>query len=120
MSAKPDFQSGFEEFEAPPSLDEKTGGTARRVESVRLGLTVLALLAGMTILGTSADVLAVYNQTHLGQDFLLPLWPSDFNIGPNIALIACGAIVILASAVSLLISKVQYVSLHTTVVQERL
>jgi hypothetical protein len=107
MSAKPDFQSGFEEFEAPPSLDEKTGGTARRIESVRLGLTVLALLA-------------VYNQTHLGQDFLLPLWPSDFNIGPNIALIACGAIVILASAVSLLISKVQYVSLHTTVVQERL
>ena len=112
MSAKPDFQSGFEEFEGPPSLDEKTGGTARRVESVRLGLTVLALLAGMTILGTSADVLAVYNQTHLGQDFLLPLWPSDFNIGPNIALVACGSIVVLASAVSLSFSKMTFVSIH--------
>jgi hypothetical protein len=110
MSVKPEFQSDIHEFETRDVGYGKALRATRMVESVRLGLTTLALLAGLTIVGTSAETLAVYNKTHLGQDFLLPLWPSDFDIRPTIALVACGSITFLASAASLIASKVQAVS----------
>lgn len=113
MSVKPEFQSDLHEFETRDVGYGKALRATRMVESVRLGLTTLALLAGLTIVGTSAETLAVYNKTHLGQDFLLPLWPSDFDIRPTIALVTCGSIIFLASAVSLIASKVQAVSNNT-------
>ncbi|KAI1393404.1 uncharacterized protein F4822DRAFT_11697 [Hypoxylon trugodes] len=79
----------------------------RLVDSARLGLTGLALLCGLTILGTSADTLAVYNATHLSGDFHLPLWPDQFDLRPTIALVIGSSIVVLANIVSLLFSKVK-------------
>jgi hypothetical protein len=83
---------------------------ARVAESVGMGLTVLALLAGITTVVTAADALAVYNTTSLPGEYLLPLWPADFNSRPSVALVVCGTIIILASAASLVHSKVSAVS----------
>jgi len=80
------------------------------LESARTGLTIVALLAGVTILGVSADALAVYNATNIGQDFLLPLWPDNFNLRPTVALVAGSAIVVVANAVGLLFGRVKVVS----------
>ncbi|KAI1096379.1 hypothetical protein F5B19DRAFT_488346 [Rostrohypoxylon terebratum] len=77
------------------------------VDSARVGLTGFALLCGLTILGTSADTLAVYNATHLPGDFHLPLWPDQFDIRPTIALVIGSSIVVLSHMVSLIFSKVK-------------
>jgi len=66
----------------------------------QFGLSLLALLSSLVILGTTADTLAVYNTTHLDENFFLPLWPNDFNIKPTIALIVCGSIIVLANVIS--------------------
>jgi len=103
-ASKPQSVSEFQEFDTHgPQSNVRT---TRVAESARFGLTVLALLAGITIVTTSADTLVVYNNTHLSEDFFLPLWPSDFNIRPTIALVVCSAIVVLVSAISIFVSKV--------------
>ncbi|KAH7160055.1 hypothetical protein B0J13DRAFT_519479 [Dactylonectria estremocensis] len=81
--------------------------------SVRLALTALALAAGITILGVSADAVAVYNATHVPDDYLLPLWPSNMDLRPTVALVAGGAIVVVANAISLLANKAQVVKSHS-------
>ena len=65
---------------------QSRAGLAHRLDGARVGLTLLALLAGITILGVSGNALAVYNGTHLPGDFLLPLWPDQFNLRPTVAL----------------------------------
>jgi hypothetical protein len=99
--------SDFEGHEEP----SRSSGKARITESVRLGLTVLTLLMAMSIVGTTADSLAVYNKTHVADDFLLPLWPVQFNLGPTIALVTGGSIIILSNTMSLIGSKVPAVRL---------
>jgi len=103
---KPGFTSEFNEFDTPDAGHQKSAKSARVVESARLALTALALLSSITILGTSGDTLSVFNATHLGEDFLLPLWPSEFDLRPTVALVVCSAIVVVASALSLAVSKV--------------
>jgi len=104
-ASKSEFTSESQEW-SPDAGHQKAVRTSRAIESIRLGLTVLALLSAITILATSADTLAVYNKTHLSEEFFLALWPSDFDIRPTTALVICGAIVILSSAVSLAVSRV--------------
>ena len=86
----------------------------RLVDSARIGLTGLALLCGLAVLGTSANSLAVYNATPLPREYNLPLWPNKFDLRPTMALVVCSVIVVLANAVSLVFSKVQTVSLAPT------
>jgi hypothetical protein len=85
--------------------------TIRLVDSVRVGLTVLALLSGLTILGTSGDTLAVYNTTSISADFLLPLWPVEFDLRPTVTLVAGSALVVFTSIISLACSKARVVSI---------
>jgi len=77
------------------------------VHGLRVGLTVLALAAGIAILGLAADALAIYRQTHLPADFFLPLWPEDLDLRPAVALVAGGVVVAVANVVSLVFSKAQ-------------
>jgi hypothetical protein len=107
---KPEFASDIQEFETRDVGYEKKQRTARVVESVRFALTILGLLAGLTILGTSADTLSVYNKTHLGPEFFISLWPAEFDVRPTTALIICSAIIFLTSAISLVVMKVTAVS----------
>lgn len=118
-AVEPEQTSSFPEFEIRELERQKSTKTIRMVESARLGLTVLALLSAIVIVGTSAETLGVYNRTHLGQDYFLALWPTNFDIRPTIALITCGAIIVLASAISLATSKVPAIRskplIHTAV-----
>ncbi|KAK2590238.1 hypothetical protein QQS21_012084 [Conoideocrella luteorostrata] len=79
------------------------------VHSIRVAMTLLALAAGIVVLGLSTDTLAVYNVTHLPVDYMLPLWPQNFDVRPTNALVAGSAIVTAMNAVSLLASKTQSV-----------
>ncbi|KAL7818520.1 hypothetical protein V8C26DRAFT_45267 [Trichoderma gracile] len=73
----------------------------------RVALTVLALAAGITVLGVAANGLVVYHETYLPPDFFLQLWPEEFDLRPTQALIAGGVLVVVANLVSLLFSRVQ-------------
>ncbi|KAK4074379.1 hypothetical protein V8C40DRAFT_245400 [Trichoderma camerunense] len=77
------------------------------VHGGRIALTILALAAGITVLGVSANSLMVYHQTYLPSDFYLPLWPSQFDLRPTAALVAGGVVVTVTNIVSLLFSKIQ-------------
>jgi len=82
----------------------------RLVDSVRVGMTALALLCGLTILGTSGNALMVYNTTNVSPDFHLPLWPQQFDLRPSVALVVGSVLVVLTNIVSLVFSKVKMVS----------
>jgi hypothetical protein len=98
---------------------DSTRNTPRRslTESIRIGLTVLSLLMATSIVGMSGNALAVYNKTHVGEEYSLPLWPFNFNLGPTIALVAGAAAVLLANAISLITSTVPAVSLSFCILQ---
>jgi hypothetical protein len=81
-------------------------GPSRVLDAVRLGLTVLALAVSIVIVGTSANNLKVYRQTHMDPDWQLNLWPQEFNLGPSIALVVCGSVMLLASVLGLAGDKV--------------
>lgn len=105
-SPKPQMSPDYQEFEPRGDASyQKSVRTARMVESVRLGLTTVALLAGISIVGTSGDALSVYNTTTLDAKYYLSLWPSEFDLRPTIALIVCGATVFVASTASIVASK---------------
>ena len=75
------------------------------VHCLGLAMTLLALLAALGIVGLSAHTLAVYRSTHMPSGYLVPLWPSQFDVGPTTALVAGSAIASVANALSLLASK---------------
>ncbi|KAI0393624.1 hypothetical protein F5Y17DRAFT_302524 [Xylariaceae sp. FL0594] len=90
-------------------------GRIRLFESLRLGLTALSLLAGLTILGASSHALMVYNSTHLPVDYNLPLWPSEFDVRPAVALVVGSTIVVVANLTSFVFSKVRSLRSKTLV-----
>lgn len=102
---KPESPSSFPEFEIREIEQQNASKMIRLVEAARLGLTVFALLSAVVIVGTSAETLGVYNKTHVGGGFFLSVWPQNFDIRPTIALVTCGAIIVLTSAISLAVSK---------------
>jgi hypothetical protein len=97
--------SSFEATSQDLHLESKMR-TVRVVDSARAGTTVLALLTGLTVLGISANTLRVYNHTHVAHEFMLPLWPDDFNIRPTVSLVVGSVIVFIANAVALCFSHV--------------
>jgi hypothetical protein len=101
------FEVDAQDVQVQTQINNRTIG---KVDGARISLTVLALLMGITILGVSADALNVYHNTHLSEDFLLPLWPDNFNLQPTIALVVGSTIVTVANIVSLVFSKVRVVS----------
>ncbi|KAI0432205.1 hypothetical protein F5Y09DRAFT_160991 [Xylaria sp. FL1042] len=94
---------------------ERQQGTIHFLNGVRVGLTVLALVSGITILGTSANALMVYNNTHVASAFNLALWPDEFDLRPTVALVVGSSVIILANLVSLIFSKVKMLSNQTLV-----
>ncbi|KAK4043965.1 hypothetical protein C8A01DRAFT_31838 [Parachaetomium inaequale] len=88
--------------------------TARMVDSARVGTTVLALLIGLTVLGISANTLRVYQDTHVAHEFMLPLWPDEFNIRPTVSLVVGSVIVFVANVVALCFSHVGALRAKTT------
>lgn len=113
MSSEHKGPASASEFEVDPQdlQHQSRLKSLRLVDSIRIGLTGLSLLCAITVLGTSADSIAVYNATHLPSEFNLPLWPDTFDLRPTIALVVGSVIVFLTSIVSLVFGKVQTVSI---------
>lgn len=108
---KPELRFDTNEYEPPTAARQQKTGPARLVESVGLGLTVLALLSSIVIVGTAGDTLGVYNKTTLGPEFPLSLWPSEFDLRPTVALVTGGTIIMLSSIAFLVATKVPAVSI---------
>jgi uncharacterized membrane protein len=89
--------------------------TIRLIDGARLGLTGLALLMGISTMGLGADTLNVYQTTHVSQDFLLPLWPDQFDLRPTTALVVGATIVVLTNIVSVVFGKVKFLRSRTAV-----
>lgn len=101
--------SGFE-MDSPRMDSYAKFRRLEAMEGARTALAVLSLCAGVAVLALSADAMAVYEATHVSGDSLLPLWPDDFDLRPTEALVACGAVVVFASGVSVLAGRVGMVS----------
>lgn len=84
--------------------------TLHLADGARTALTAVGLLAGLSILGVSADALAAYRDTHLPAEFHLPLWPEDFNAGPTVALVVCSTIIVVSNGASLALCRGKDVS----------
>lgn len=91
------------------SLDSKIR-LANILDLANQALTILALVAGVSILGLSADALKTYNETHVPPEYLLPLWPEQLDLRGNVSLVACSAIVVAVSLVALASSRLSLVS----------
>lgn len=88
----------------------------RTVDAARVGVTVLALLMGLTVLGVSANTLRVYQETHVAHEFLLPLWPDEFNVRPTVALVIGSAFVLVSNIGALCCSHVPSVRLPPSLI----
>jgi hypothetical protein len=106
-----EFEVEAQDLQLQAQLDSKLR-LINVVHNSRIALTILALAAGITILGVSANGLLVYHETYLPAEFYLSLWPSQFDLRPTAALIAGGVIVVVANVVSLFFSKIQAVSIR--------
>lgn len=97
--------SDFEVETLELDLQAKTRAL-RKVNSSRVALTAVALVAGLTALSLSADTLRVYENTHVPAEYMLPLWPDEFDIRPTVALVAGSVVVVIANTMSLFATKV--------------
>ncbi|KAI9050207.1 hypothetical protein LZ554_006348 [Drepanopeziza brunnea f. sp. 'monogermtubi'] len=100
---KPELHFDTSEYESPTFERQHKADSARLVG---LGLTVLALLSSIVVVGTAGDTLGVYNKTTLGSEFHLSLWPTDFDLRPTVALVTCGIIIMLSSIAFLVATQI--------------
>ncbi|TDZ23976.1 hypothetical protein Cob_v002847 [Colletotrichum orbiculare MAFF 240422] len=101
--------SQISNFEVDPedAFPSQSVRLLRTVDAARVALTTLALVAAITILGVSADALAVYDATHVPATFLLPLWPDDFDLRPTVALVVGSSIILVANGASIVAARSQ-------------
>jgi hypothetical protein len=114
LSKKQEIDAEITSFEAPPTSEHPAMRNSHRsnvVTSINTGLTVVALLSAMTIVGTSADTISVYNTTSVGKGHFLSMWPNEFDLRPTVALVVCGSIILVASVLSLVASRINAVRL---------
>ncbi|KUI62280.1 hypothetical protein VP1G_09405 [Cytospora mali] len=112
-SVNNDVSSSHFEIESHDQYLRKQIKVLKTMDAVRVGITALALLCGITILGLSGDALSVYNMTHLNDNSWLSLWPTSFDLRPTVALVIGSSIVTLANIAGLLCSKVPHLRYNT-------
>jgi hypothetical protein len=95
------------DFEVDDVRTQKKLRTLRRFDGTLQAMSTLALFMALTVMGVSADILAVYNTTHATTNFPLSLWPTSFNLRPNVALLVGSTVVFLANWLSLVACKVR-------------
>ncbi|KAK4123442.1 hypothetical protein N657DRAFT_655873 [Parathielavia appendiculata] len=106
-------QSSFEADSQDLHLQSKMR-VIRIVDSARSGTTLLALLMGLTVLGVSGNTLRVYQETHVPHEYMLPLWPDEFNVRPTLSLVIGSAIVLVSNITALCFSHVGSLRARTT------
>jgi len=115
MSQKSQFSPTITSFPSSPSSftrnTAKPSVAVRATTSAHQGLNILNLFIGLTIIGTEAAAIAVFRQTYDPSTIkLLPLWPAKFNLGPSIACLVAGCLVVVGSLAVLVVSKIPSLS----------
>lgn len=110
MASETKNPASSSEFEVDSSVEDlvlqsKSRGL-KMADAARSGLTVFTLLCAITVLGVSGDALGTYNSTYTSADWLLPLWPDEFDVSPTQAILGGSLVVVVVSIVSLVFSKV--------------
>lgn len=73
---------------------------------IRLAFILLTIATGTAALGCAGHVLQRYNDTHLGSNYHLPLWPRTVDLRPTLAVLIPAAIITAASLVYLVVSLI--------------
>jgi len=89
------------------------------LRSIRIGLSVLTLAATIAILGTSGSALNTYERTYLSEEWLLPLWPIEFDIRPTKGLLGSAAVIAFFSLLVIGVSVMPMVSYSSKVAISR-
>ena len=63
---------------------------------IRVGIAAVTLAISISIIACAASSLRGYSDTHLGSEWLLPLWPLSVDLRPTHAVLACGIVVAIA------------------------
>lgn len=113
-SLKNEITSSHFEIDGHDQHLQKQSKMLLMVDSARMGITALALLCGITILGLSADAVYVYDTTRMSEIGWLSIWPASFDLRPTVALVVGSCIVTIANVAGLLCSKVPHVSRPTS------
>lgn len=71
----------------------------RHVHYIRAALALITFIGAITALACAADVLRLYSQTHLDPFYQLSVWPSNLDLRPTHAVLACGIIVTVFSLI---------------------
>ncbi|CAK7236732.1 hypothetical protein SCUCBS95973_009708 [Sporothrix curviconia] len=111
LEKQPNTSSEFEvdshhRHEQDSHLDAKLR-TMRLLDGARAGATLLALLMGLAVLGTTGHALQAYNTSHFnasaGGAAWLSMWPDSgaFDVKPTVALVVGAALVVLANIIAL-------------------
>ncbi|EFR04217.1 hypothetical protein MGYG_07224 [Nannizzia gypsea CBS 118893] len=67
---------------------------SRVIHWVRIALSSLSLVLAAAAVGCEGHALNYYKSTVKYDKFWLPLWPKGLNLGPSIAIIVCGTILL--------------------------
>ena len=87
---------------ASDEQESKYLARSRSLHWVKLGLGLVILAAGTTVVGCQAHGLHYYNDTKGYEKWWLALWPENFDLRPTQALLS-GGIVIMISTLAFLI-----------------
>jgi len=71
--------------------------TLRALSFALTGTASLGLLLGLCVLGLAANTLRVYDDTNLGPQYFLPLWPRDTSLKPTIGFIVAGSLAVVGN-----------------------
>lgn len=70
---------------------------SRWVYMLRLGITATTLAASIVVTALAGVSLRNYTDSHLGAEWLLPLWPSRVDLRPTHTLLGCGITILVLS-----------------------
>lgn len=76
----------------------------RTVHWIRNVMNSVAFVCGVLVFAFALDAKVTYNNTSVPANYLLSLWPQQFNVGPTNALISTGVIVVITSFVTAVVS----------------
>ncbi len=74
---------------------------SRWVYLIRLGITAITLATSIAAIACAGVALRHYSNSHLGAEWLLPLWPLNVDLRPTHSVLGCGITVAVLSLVYL-------------------
>ena len=90
---------------------------AFRMRVVRLVLSVLTIATAVAAVGCTSHVLRHYNDTRLGKDWHLPLWPINIDLKPTLGILVPAVMVTFCQLFYIVAAVIPSVSLHISLDQ---